>query len=129
MAHFAKLNENNVVTEVIVVDDNELLDNGVESEAKGIAYCVAQHGGNWKQTHQLGMIRANFADVDFTYDASRDAFISPKPYDSWVLDESVCRWTAPTAMPTDGKSYIWDEPNLVWKDSALLDEVKLIWKE
>ena len=129
MAHFAKLNENNVVTEVIVVNDNELLDNGVESEAKGIAYCVAQHGGNWKQTHQLGMIRANFADVDFTYDASRDAFISPKPYESWVLDEAVCRWTAPTAMPDDGKTYIWDEPNLVWKDSALWDEVNKVWKE
>jgi hypothetical protein len=129
MAHFAKLDENNKVIQVIEISDSELLDNGVESEAKGIAYCVSQHGGNWKQTHQLGMIRANFADVDFTYDASRDAFISPKPYDSWVLDESVCRWTAPTAMPADGKSYIWDEPNLIWKDSALWDEVKLIWKE
>jgi len=129
MAHFAKLDENNKVTEVIEINDSELLDNGVESEAKGIAYCVAQHGGNWKQTHDKGFIRFNFAAVDFIYDVSRDAFISPKPYESWVLDESVCRWIAPTPMPSDGKSYLWDEPNLVWKDASLWDEVNLVWKE
>lgn len=114
MAHFAKLDGNNIVTEVIVVHNNELLDNGVESEAKGIAFCQSLFGGNWKQTSYNGNIRKNFAGIGFTYDSGRDAFIPPKPYNSWVLDESTCHWEPPVAMPDDGKLYRWDEDTVSW---------------
>ena len=114
MAHFAKLNENNIVTEVIVVNNNELLDNGVESESKGIAFCQSLLGGNWKQTSYNGNIRKNFAGIGYTYDAARDAFIAPKPFNSWILNEDTCIWNAPVAYPTDGGKYKWNETNLTW---------------
>jgi hypothetical protein len=92
MAHFAKL-DNNTVTEVIVVHNNELLDNGVESEAKGIAFCQSLFGGNWIQTSYNGNIRKNYAGIGYTYDSTRDAFIAPKPTEGdWELDEETCRW-------------------------------------
>jgi hypothetical protein len=116
MAHFAKLDENNVVTQVIVVHNNELLDeNGVEQEAKGVAFCQSLFGGNWKQTSYNGNVRKNYAGVGYIYDANRDAFIAPKPYSSWILNESTCRWEAPVPYPTDEKSYVWDEPTTSWK--------------
>lgn len=114
MAHFAQLDSNNVVTQVIVVHNNEVLDNGVESEAKGIAFCQSLFGGTWKQTSYNGSMRKNYAGIGFTYDAGRDAFIPPKPYDSWVLNESTCRWVPPVAMPDDGKLYEWDQTLNNW---------------
>lgn len=114
MAHFAQLDSNNVVTQVIVVHNNELLDNGVENEAKGIAFCQSLFGGIWKQTSYNGTIRKNFAGIGYTFDAGRNAFIPPKPYNSWTLDESTCRWAAPVAYPTDGKKYKWDEASTNW---------------
>jgi hypothetical protein len=93
MAHFAQLDENNVVLKVIVVHNNELLDNGVESEAKGIAFCQSLFGGNWIQTSYNGSRRKNYAGVGFTYDAQRDAFIPPRPEGvDWMLDEETCVW-------------------------------------
>ena len=93
MAHFAKLDDNNLVTEVIVVHNNELLDNGVESEAKGIAFCQSLFGGNWIQTSYNGNIRKNYAGIGCSYDPVRDAFIPPKPTEGeWILDEDTCRW-------------------------------------
>lgn len=93
MAHFAKLDDTNTVTEVIVVHNNELLDNGVESEAKGIAFCQSLFGGNWVQTSYNGSIRKNYAGIGYSYDAVRDAFIPPKPTEGeWVLDEDTCNW-------------------------------------
>lgn len=115
MAHFAQLDENNVVTQVIVVHNNELLDNGVESEAKGIEFCQTLFPGTtWKQTSYNGNMRKNYAGIGFTYDHSRDAFISPKPYASWVLNEQSCRWESPVPYPTDGKNYTWDEATTSW---------------
>jgi hypothetical protein len=115
MAHFAQLDENNVVTQVIVVHNNELLDNGVESEAKGIEFCQTLFSGTtWKQTSYNGNMRKNYAGIGFTYDHSRDAFISPKPYASWVLNEQSCRWESPVPYPTDGKNYTWDEATTSW---------------
>ena len=117
MAHFAKLNENNIVLEVNVVHNNELLDeNGHESEAKGIAFLTAWSGGyaNWKQTSYNGTIRKNYAGIGYTYDSGRDAFIAPKPFASWILDEQTCFWNAPTPKPTDGKQYDWNENSLSW---------------
>lgn len=93
MAHFAKLDESNKVTEVIVVHNNELLDNGVESEAKGIQFCQSLFGGNWVQTSYNGNIRKNYAGIGYTYDSVRDAFIPPKPVEGdWILNENTCLW-------------------------------------
>lgn len=115
MAHFAQLDENNIVTQVIVVSNNELLDeNGVEQESKGIAFCQSLLGGNWVQTSYNGNMRKNYAGIGFTYDADRDAFIPPKPFNSWVLNEDTCRWDAPTPMPQDEKMYRWDEDTVSW---------------
>lgn len=115
MAHFAQLDENNVVTQVIVVHNNELMDNGVESEAKGIAFCQSLFPGtNWKQTSYNRNFRKNYAGIGFIYDEQRDAFISPSPNASWVLNENTCRWEAPVPMPTDGNRYLWDESTISW---------------
>lgn len=98
MAHFAELDENNLVKQVIVVNNNELLDNGVESESKGIAFCQSLFGGTWVQTSYNGNFRKNYAGIGFTYDPVRDAFIPPKPTaelpptKKWVFDEESCTW-------------------------------------
>ena len=117
MAHFAELDTTNTVTQVIVVHNNELLDNGVESESKGVAFCKSLLGGNWIQTSYNASIRKNYAGIGFTYDAARDAFIPPKPFKSWSLDEDSCQWSAPIAMPNDDKRYFWNEETLSWKET------------
>jgi hypothetical protein len=116
MAHFAKLDNNNVVLEVHAVHNNELLQDGVESEAKGIAFLINWSGGylNWKQTSYNGNIRKNYAGIGYTYDSVRDAFIPPQPFPSWVLNEETCLWGAPVAMPDDGQRYYWDESTTSW---------------
>ena len=117
MAHFAKLDSNNQVLEVHVVNNNELLDaSGNESEAMGIAFLTIWSGGytNWRQTSYNGNFRKNYAGIGYTYDSNRDAFIPPKPYPSWILDEATCLWSAPIPMPTDGQMYLWDENTLNW---------------
>ena len=118
MAHFAQLDENNNVTAVIVVHDNELLVNGIESEAKGIAFLVVWSGGHpfWKQTSYNATIRKNYAGIGYTYDPDRDAFIAPQPYPSWTLDEPTCQWHPPIQYPSDDKSYQWDEQTISWKE-------------
>lgn len=93
MAHFAQLDDNNVVTQVIVVANEELLDNGVESESKGVAFCQSLLGGNWIQTSYNGTIRKNFAGIGYTYDPVRDVFIPPMPIEgNWILNEDTCQW-------------------------------------
>ena len=95
MAHFAKLDENNIVTHVSVVDNWNCVDgDGNESEAVGVAYLKSIHGEdtNWKQTSYNGNIRKNYAGIGHTFDADRDAFIAPKPYNSWQLNETSCQW-------------------------------------
>jgi hypothetical protein len=116
MAHFAKLDENNVVVQVTVVHNNELLQDGVESEAKGVQFLVDLFGenANWKQTSYNNRIRKNYAGVGYTYNATRDAFIPPQPFPSWVLNEDTCLWDAPTSYPTDGQFYQWDEATTSW---------------
>ena len=112
MAHFAKLDENNIVLEVNVVN-NDILDPQNE-ETSGIAFLTEWSNGysNWKQTSYNNNIRFNYAGIGYTYDAARDAFIAPKPFNSWLLDESF-DWQAPTPKPTEGFWY-WDEPTLTW---------------
>ena len=108
MAHYAFLDLNNIVTEVIV-GKNEGED-GVDWE---------QHYGEFrgqtcKRTSYHGNIRKNYAGIGYTYDATRDAFIAPQPYASWTLDEATCLWNAPTPMPKDDKRYSWDEATTSW---------------
>jgi len=122
MAHFAKLDKNNVVTEVHVINNIEMLSaDGSESELMGVAFLIRWSGGysNWKQTSYNGRIRKNYAGIGYTYDAIRDAFIPPKPYPSWVLNENTCQWDAPVAMPTDGQMYTWDEATTSWVATEL----------
>jgi hypothetical protein len=117
MAHFAKLDENNKVIHVSVVDNWNTVDgSGNESEEVGVAYLKSIHGAdtNWKQTSYNSNIRKNYAGFEYTYDAQRDAFIAPKPYASWVLNETTCQWEAPVAEPDDGKYYVWNEETTSW---------------
>lgn len=119
MAHFAKLDDNNIVLEVNVVN-NESLDPSNE-EASGIAFLTEWSGGysNWKQTSYNNNFRKNYAGIGYFYDASKDAFIAPKPYPSWILDEESCRWQPPVAYPTDDKSYVWNEQIVNWEEVSL----------
>lgn len=114
MAHFAELDENNVVKRVIVVDNKDTSDaNGNEIESIGVAFCQKLLGGNWKQTSYNGNIRKNYAGIGYTYHVDIDAFVAPQPYPSWVLDANA-QWQAPVPMPTDGKMYSWDEAAQAW---------------
>jgi hypothetical protein len=121
MAHFTQLDANNVVTQVIVVANSDTADaSGVEKEYIGAAFCEKLFGGTWKQTSYNGSIRKNYAGVGYSYDSERDAFIPPKPYNSWVLNEDTCLWEAPVSMPQDAgtgeppKRYTWDEATTSW---------------
>ena len=121
MAHFAKINESNIVTQVVVVNDS---DGDNDTDGQNFLNNLFKTTHTWKKTsyntygntHRLGgtPYRKNFASVGFTYDSSRDAFIEPKPYNSWTLDETTCLWEPPVAYPSDGKSYEWDEDNRQW---------------
>jgi hypothetical protein len=114
MAHYCKLDENNIVTEVIVIDNKDTADaNGVEKEYIGAAFCERLFGGTWKQTSYNGNIRKNYAGIGYKYHADIDAFVAPRPYASWTLNEDA-QWQAPTAMPTDGGMYSWDETTTSW---------------
>lgn len=122
MAHFAQLDENNIVLQVIVVNNNELLDeNNNESEQKGIDFCVSLFGGDWVQTSYNGSIRKNFAGVGFTYDAERNAFIPPKVFESWLLNEETCNWYAPVEIVDTGKPQYWDEETLSWVEYPIAE--------
>jgi hypothetical protein len=115
MAHFAQLNEENLVTQVIVVANQEILnEQGQESEQKGIDFCTNLLGGTWKQTSYNGNIRKNFAGIGYKYDATLDAFIPPQPFASWTLNNEIAQWEAPVPYPTDDKFYIWDEATTSW---------------
>jgi len=122
MSHFAKLDENNIVTFVTVGRQE---DDGLEAEL------TARTGDVYKQTSyntyggvhytdgepsedQSKALRFNYAGIGFTYDEERDAFIPPKPFESWVLDEDTCLWEAPVAYPEDGETYTWDEESGAW---------------
>ena len=126
MASFAKIGLNNKVIEVLSVHNNELLDaNGVEQEVNGIDFLTKLTGWSiWKQTsyntrggvHLLGgtPLRKNYAGIGMTYDEDRDAFIPPKPYPSWTLNETTCLWDPPVVKPDDGQRYSWNEETQQW---------------
>jgi hypothetical protein len=116
MSHFAKVLNGKVIQ--VIVAEPEFFDTFVDSSA-----------GEWIQTsyntfggeHKLGgtPLRKNYAGIGFTYDAQKDAFIPPKPCESWVLNENTCLWEAPIPMPTDEKFYDWDETSLSWKETVI----------
>ena len=120
MAHFAQLDDNNIVTQVIVVANDKLLIDGVENEVKGILFCKSLFGGDtkWKQTSYNNTIRKNYAGIGYTYDVANDYFFAPQPYPSWTLDADA-RWQPPVAMPTDGKMYSWNEATLSWDEVVI----------
>ena len=116
MAHFAEIGIDNVVTRVIALSNKELLDeNHIEQESRGGDFCSSLFGGVWVQTSYNGTIRKNFAGVGYTYDTARDAFIPPKPFDSWTLEEETCCWVAPDPIPDDGNNYTWNEETQTWE--------------
>ena len=117
MAHFAKLDENNNVIEVVVIHNNECLDgDGNESEEVGIAFCRSLFGSetNWVQTSYNGNMRKNFAGIGGTYDPDQDCFIPAKQYDSWVLNQTSFQWEPPVEFPDDGGRYEWNETTRSW---------------
>jgi hypothetical protein len=111
MAHYAFLDNNNIVTEVITgIDETELIE-GLDTET----WYGNFRGQVCKRTSYNGNIRKNYAGIGFTYDFQRDAFIPPKPYDSWLLEEATCQWSCPVPYPTDGFTYSWNEAELTWE--------------
>jgi hypothetical protein len=125
MAHFAEIDSNNVVLRVIVVDNKDTsTPDGTEVESIGVAFCQRLFGGNWLKTSYNGNIRKNYAGIGYTYNAGLDAFVPPKPYASWVLNNDTAQWDAPTPMPSDAgtgeppKRYSWDEATTSWVEAA-----------
>ena len=111
MAHYAQIDENNIVTQVLVVNDYyEHTNTAQDFLANELGL-----GGTWVQTSYNGRIRKNYAGIGYTYDATRYAFIPPKPYPSWLLDEETCLWYAPIPMPNGGKFYSWNEELQQWE--------------
>ena len=119
MAHFAEIDQFGKVKRVIVVDNKDTADAlGVEKEHIGAAFCEKLFGGVWKQTSYNGNFRKNYAGIGYDWDEARNAFIPPKPFASWVLDENTCQWKAPIPMPADGKMYSWNEGTQAWDEVA-----------
>jgi hypothetical protein len=112
MAHYAFLDEKNIVTEVITGKDETELIEGLDPET----WYGNFRGQKCVRTSYNGKIRKQYAGIGMIYDEECDAFIIPKPFDSWSLNKETCKWEAPTPMPTDDKSYAWDEPTLSWKE-------------
>ena len=113
MAHFSKLDNNNVVTKVVVVNNKVITDeNGIEQEQLGVDFLknlYKEPNAVWKQTSYNLNFRKNFGDVGTTYDSEKDAFIPPQPFPSWSLNNSTCKWEAPMPYPSDGEKYVWFE--------------------
>lgn len=109
MSHWAEVDENNIVIRVTVGNNND--PNGDE----GYQWLVENLGGTWIKTSYNANIRKNYAGIGFTYDETLDAFIPPKPYDSWILNEDTCLWDPPVSRPNDDQFYIWNEEDLVWQ--------------
>lgn len=130
MAHWAELDSNNIVTRVLVGDNND------PAGDEGYQWLIDNLGGTWVKTSYNAVagkrrnpetneivdepgFRKNYAGIGYSYDSGRDAFIPPKPFNSWVLNEETCLWDAPVAYPNDGKFYTWNEENLAWDEVVI----------
>jgi len=133
MAHWAELDENNVVTRVLVGDNND------PAGDEGYQWLIDNLGGTWVKTSYNAIggkrrnpetneiteeagFRKNYAGIGYTYDSAKDAFIPPKPFNSWLINEDTCLWDAPVAYPTDGKIYTWNEDVIAWEEVVLPTE-------
>lgn len=117
MAHFAQLDENDVVIQVIVVGNSTINDLPFpDSEPLGVDFCHSLFGSEtkWVQTSYNNNFRIRYAGIGYKYDSQKDAFVRPQPYPSWVLNLTTLEWEAPKPYPTDGKDYIWDENTQEW---------------
>lgn len=108
MSHWAEIDNDNIVTRVLVTDNNDPVGD------EGFSWLIENLGGTWIKTSYNGNIRKNFAGVGHLYDPVLDAFIAPQPFPSWYLNEETCQWEAPVDYPTDGLIYNWDEDSLDW---------------
>ena len=108
MAYHTKI-ENGIVTQVIVTMDSD--------QDTFAARMLAETGEQWELTSESGQFRKNYAGIGYTFDAARDAFYAPKPFDSWILDENTCQWIASKPYPADDKDYYWDESKLDWVEN------------
>lgn len=117
MSHFAQIDGNNIVTQVIVIEQ-DVVDTGLFGDPNSWIQTSYNTSGG---IHLLGgtPLRKNYAGIGYTYDSTRDAFIPPKPYNSWTLNETTCLWEAPIAMPDDGKMYSWDEETTSWTEITM----------
>lgn len=114
MAHFAEIDENNIVKQVIVINDADTSDaNGVEKEYIGAGFCQSLFGGTWKKTSYNNNFRKRYAGIGYTYNDELDAFITEKPYPSWILNSETADWEAPIPKPNDG-DYYWNEETNNW---------------
>ena len=117
MAYFAKLGKGNIVENLISINNSVITDaNGIEQEQLGNDFINKLYNTRdvWKQTSYNNNIRKNYAGIGYQYDQTRDAFIAPKPFNSWILNETTCQWEAPVAMPDDGQRYSWNEETTSW---------------
>ncbi len=117
MSHFAQINDNNIVTQVIVAEQDFINSGVVGDPSKWIQTSYNTYGGQHKNGGTP--LRKNYAGIGYTYDSGRDAFIPPKPFNSWSLNEDTCLWEAPTPYPTDGKIYAWNEDTLSWDEVTI----------
>jgi hypothetical protein len=109
MAHWAEIDENNIVTRVLVGNNND------PNNDEGYQWLIDNLGGRWVKTSYNGNIRKNYAGSGYYYNEDLDAFIPPKPYPSWILNEDTALWESPTSYPNDGESYIWNEETTSWQ--------------
>ena len=125
MAHYAKIGIGNIITKVHVLNNEVLMKDGEENEQQGLEFLQNLYNNKdlYIQTSYNGTFRKNYAGVGYTYDQTRDAFIPPQPFPSWLLDEDTCQWYTPTPMPDDDKLYKWDEDTISW------EEIILPWKK
>lgn len=118
MAHFAQIDDNNIVTQVLVIDQ-ETVNTGSFGDPSTFIQTsyntrAGVHYGADGQPDDGVALRKNYAGIGYTYDSVRDAFYAPQPYQSWLLDDETCTWKAPVEYPTDGKIYTWDEETTNW---------------
>ena len=118
MAHFAELDENNLVKRVIAVNNNDMLKNGIEDEEAGKRFCINLLGGKWIQTSYNNNFRRRYAGIGMKYDETLNIFILKQPFPSWILD-SAGEWQAPISKPEDNKLYLWNEKELKWVELVI----------
>jgi len=117
MSHFAQIDDNNIVTQVIVAEQDFINSGAVGDPSKWIQTSYNTFAGQHKNGGTP--LRKNYAGIGYSYDSGRDAFIPPKPYDSWIINEDTCQWEAPTPYPSDGKIYTWNELGMVWEEVVI----------